>query len=275
MKFKTLRKVNDFFEKRLNTIVNTTTERVRLPCPFSRVSELIILDKCISLRGKNVVKKLDNLYERHEKLIKQIKQENMDFKAIVARQGRELVSGKVRNVKVLYESEIYLLTMSVSHANAQLQNNKNEIEEVEEENQKMKSFYTNYLQKIDLTEMKETVKEITQLQTECELIESEIDQIESQLANNDSNDEIEKVDNDDYENKNLYNKKSRKSNRGYDFDDENKISNSNSNSNQINDFDEENNLNNEKSIIEAKTNIASLKSLPWLVHNIFNKLINE
>lgn len=267
--FKSLRKVNNFFVKRLNTMVNITTERVRLPCPYSRLSELIILEKCISSKRKNAVKKLETLYERHEKLIKQIKQENIDFKAIVARQGRELVSGKVRNIKVLYESEIYLLTMSVNHAQAQLQNNKNEIEEAEVENEKLKTFYANYIQRMDLTEMKELIKEVTRFQTECELIESEINEIDFQLANDDGDDWSESSTADDY--------RSRKSKRCNfnDFTGDNNIDNDENDNNNDNDETKSKKGDETSMINEAKTNIGSLKSLPWLVHNIFNKLINE
>ena len=79
MKFKSLKKLYEYFEKRLNNLVNNTSDRVRLPCPYSRVSELILLDRCISLRKKNAVKKLDTLYQR-QLILKQLlrdKEENL------------------------------------------------------------------------------------------------------------------------------------------------------------------------------------------------------
>lgn len=262
--FKSLKKINEFFDKRLDLLVNNAIDRVRLPCPYSRVSELIILDKCISLKKKNAVEKLDLLLQRQEKLAKQIKQETMDLKGIVGRQSRELVEGKVKNVKILYESEIYLLNISVDRARAQVENYIKSNEEVEEENKKCRLLYD--CQDIDTTEQKKLEREITQLLTECDIVEAEIDEIEMQLADANGN------GNNGF---NL-NKDSYYSN-GNDTDD----GSSNNDGNNINSLNSMKNMLKNKNggqspeEIEANANIASLKNLPWLIHNIFNKLVNE
>lgn len=269
MKFKSLKKLYEYFEKRLNNLVNNTSDRVRLPCPYSRVSELILLDRCISLRKKNAVKKLDALYQRHEKLAKQIKQETVDFKAIVARQGRELVSGKVRNAKVLYESEIYLLTMSVNQARIQVENNQKSIEEYESENEKLNYYYVNYCQRPDFSELKDEVRDITKLRTECELIESEISEINSQLGINSDgeNDDEMSIQEDSFVDMyNMYNRSAAGSKRLSSYSGRH-----NGDDNEAKNKDE----NEIPASNEAKANIASLKTLPFMIHNIFNKIINE
>lgn len=241
--FTSTEKINNYFTRRLNKMVNNATDRTRLPCPFSRVSEILIYSKCVSNQSETSF--LNELYERHEKLERKIKKENIDLKGIIGRQGRELVSGKVRNLKVMYESEIYLLSLSIQEAQANIEKYKKSLDSINYLIQSMKdddSDHENNEEETRKRELQSTEKAIAQIQMECELLMAQIDEIQRQIncsMNQESENGNQESDDDNQENGNV-------SEAEYELT---------------------------EGEIEARSNIACLQQLPELVQSIFAKLI--
>ena len=203
-RFSTLRKIDSFFTDRLAKIVNSNVDYTRLPCPYSRVSELFILGKVLPDSKRE---QLNDLIQRYELLQRRIRQENSDLKGIINRQSRELINGKTTNVKILYEGEIYLLRISITEANFAIEKYEREIAKILRERKSSmsgRSLKGNGadgddeidengesngnndgvgvgLTKDDAEAYFRETKAVNQLTTSCEIVESQIQAIEDEI----------------------------------------------------------------------------------------------
>ncbi|OHS97499.1 hypothetical protein TRFO_36288 [Tritrichomonas foetus] len=277
--FTSLKKLDAYFADRLFKVVNNSVDRVKLPCPYSRASELFFIGRALPDSEREL---LNDLLDRYEILQKRIRTENSDLKGIINRQSRELVNGRSTNVKVLYEGEIYFLKLAITEANFQ-------IEKYQKDIQKIMDAYKDAREDEEAA-LKREQRFVTQLATSCDIIEAQIVSMENRIdyetrklreeeshgnQNNDNSnsDNFNSLDNFENNNEEEYNPN--------DNQNENVIENENDDEyerNRLNDLLLSKQMallaNGDPAKQKALSDLAALKSLPALIRDVFERVIS-